>query len=50
MKGLTIVKIAAALLTIGVAILHKEGNLFGMLATVFFFYYMPVQIYKAYRK
>lgn len=50
MKGLTIVKIAAALLTIGVAVMHKEGNLFGMIATAFFFYYLPVQIYKAYRR
>lgn len=47
MKKLTLVKIAAALLTIGVAMLHKEGNLFGMLATIAMFYVVPVQIYKA---
>lgn len=50
MKGLTIVKIAAALLTIGVAVLHKEGNLFGMMATALFFYVLPVELYKAFRR
>lgn len=46
MKRLTLVKIAAALLTIGAAVVHKEGNLFGMMATIAVFYFIPVQAYK----
>lgn len=50
MKRLSLVKLAAALLTISVAIIHKEGNLFGMLGTILMFYYLPVELYKAARK